>query len=345
MISNKVKLLLLGPLSPPVSGPGVKNSMLLDWLAIQPEFDVKVFNTNAFRCRDFKSIINGLFFLILSKRVVLSASINGRFLFIPLCILLGKRVYLFPAGGSFDEEISSLASWRRRLFLFFCRRVRASFVQTTSLKEGMESLGLGNVFLLQNPRVNREKRCVIRDVDDELKVVFLSKIRAQKGVLYLIDAVRKVREKWPSKDLKVSFFGIVDENFRENFYNALVENRFCSYEGVCEPDVVQETVSQFDLFVLPTLLPEGVPGAVVEAMFTGIPIVVSNFTAAKEMMGDDINGVVVPQGDVDALASSIESLMLDKRRRLELSTNALAASERYSYDTLMTPVKEKILSE
>src|SRR5690606_3445004 len=130
-----------------------------------------------------------------------------------------------------------------------------------------------------------------------------------------------------------------------NFYNALVENRFCSYEGVCEPDAVQETISQFDLFVLPTLLPEGVPGAVVEAMFTGIPIVVSNFTAAKEMMGDDINGVVVPQGDVDALASSIESLMLDKQRRLELSTNALAASERYSYDTLMTPVKEKILSE
>ena len=340
---NSQKILLLGPVSPPVSGPGVKNKMLLEWLLSSKEFQVRQLNTHDFRKLAVVKIFISLIHFLITKKIILSVSKNGRYLFIPICIFLRKKVFLFPAGGSFDIEINSLSSVQKKVFLFFCRRVKATFVQTTNLKYGLERLGFKNVVFLPNPRLNNNQKAVVKPNGSAFKLVFLSKIREGKGPLLLIDAVSEVKARIPDVDISLDFYGVVDPHFESKFQRKLKENSFSYYKGVCDPEEVQKTISEYDLFVLPTFFPEGVPGAVIEAMFTRIPIVISNYTAAQEMIEDGVDGLIVQQKEIVPLVDAIFKIIVDYELRIKFSENIYLKSKKYNYDDLMLVVKDYLI--
>lgn len=340
---KKRKILLLGPISPPISGPGVKNKMLLEWLLSQNEFRVKHLNTYDFRKFKLIKVFSSLIAFLFTRRVVLSVSKKGRFVLIPICFLLGKKVFLFPAGGSFDIEIQRLPFPVRKLFLFSCSCVEALFVETKQLKEGLEKTGFKQVVFLPNPYVNRHRHVVVKPSINDFKIVFLSKIREGKGPLLLIDAVKSVLEKNKGINVKLDFFGEIDPSFKNQFESKVADNLFATYKGVCEPHDVQKTIANYDLFVLPTFFPEGVPGAVIEAMFTGIPIIVSNYTAAPEMISNGVDGVIVEQKALKPLVTEISKLINDVELRKKLSENILLTSKSYDYDQLMVVVKDILL--
>ncbi len=78
-----------------------------------------------------------------------------------------------------------------------------------------------------------------------------------------------------------------------------------------------------DLFVLPSRW-EGFPTAVAEAMACGVPMLLADCGyGPREMVQDGKCGVLVPVGDVDALADSMESLIADPARRSWLAACAL----------------------
>lgn len=342
---KKQRTLLLGPISPPVSGPGIKNKMLLDWLHKQKELQVDFLNTYDFRKFKFKKIFSSLIAFLKCKKVVLSVSKNGRFLLIPICVIFRKKIFLFPAGGSFDIEINNLPPLIKSIFMFFCNHINATFVQTKQLQAGLEKLNFSNIFFLPNPRINMGHKVTISPTHDQFNVVFLSKIREVKGPLILIDAINKVREIIQDINFKVDFYGVVDSDFQCEFEEKLRVNNFCSYKGVSRPEEVQENISKYNLFVLPTYYAgEGVPGAVIDAMFTGIPIIISDFTAAKEIINDGIDGIIVPKNEIDPLVEAIIKVASDFKFRKNLSKNILSSSRNYDYDNLMDEVKKYLIS-
>ena len=70
-----------------------------------------------------------------------------------------------------------------------------------------------------------------------------------------------------------------------------------------------------DLFVMPSLW-EGLPLAVLEAMLAGTPVVASAVSGIPEAINpDEEQGLLVPPGDIDALAEAVKGLIVDKERR------------------------------
>jgi len=55
--------------------------------------------------------------------------------------------------------------------------------------------------------------------------------------------------------------------------------------------------------------------AIVEAMAAGVPVIVTDSGGKAEIVEDGVSGVLVPQGDVAALAEAMGSLMRDPQRR------------------------------
>ncbi len=74
---------------------------------------------------------------------------------------------------------------------------------------------------------------------------------------------------------------------------------------------------------------EGLPLAALEAMSTGLPVVGAQVGGIAEIVHSGRNGVLVPAGDVPALASELTALLRDEDRRRTLGAGAVQSVEGY----------------
>lgn len=103
----------------------------------------------------------------------------------------------------------------------------------------------------------------------------------------------------------------------------------------------------FDVFALVSLT-EGLPMAMLEAMATSLPVVVSAVGAIPQVITSMENGILTKPGDIDAIAKSFIKLALDTELRKSLGCNARRdVVENYSvsrmardYETLYDKVME-----
>ena len=70
-------------------------------------------------------------------------------------------------------------------------------------------------------------------------------------------------------------------------------------------------ISGLDVFVLPSLFGEGLPMALLEAMGAGVPTVSTPTEGIAEVISDGQTGMLVPSGDVTALAHAVRRLLTD----------------------------------
>jgi glycosyltransferase involved in cell wall biosynthesis len=73
-----------------------------------------------------------------------------------------------------------------------------------------------------------------------------------------------------------------------------------------------------DIFVHPSYA-EGLPGAMLEAMALGVPVVVSEINAVPEAVKNMENGLLVRAGDAEGFAKSIALLANDENLRASLA--------------------------
>jgi glycosyltransferase involved in cell wall biosynthesis len=85
-----------------------------------------------------------------------------------------------------------------------------------------------------------------------------------------------------------------------------------------------------DLFVLPTFHNEGCPNALLEAMGSGLPIVVTPVGGIPDIVTDGLNALLVPPRNPAELTKAIRHLIAEPQiRALMASRNRLQAWDRY----------------
>lgn len=86
---------------------------------------------------------------------------------------------------------------------------------------------------------------------------------------------------------------------------------------------VPELLALFDVFAFPSYF-EGLPGALLEAMCAGLPIVTTPVDGCSELVTDGVHGTYVPVGDPGALADTIDQYLSNP----EMATDHGAAARR-----------------
>lgn len=90
---------------------------------------------------------------------------------------------------------------------------------------------------------------------------------------------------------------------------------------------------EHDLFVLPTLPGEGVPRVLLEAMASGLPIVVSDVAGVPTLVQHEVNGLLVPPADPAAIAEAAERLIRDDSLRQRLIATGNRAARAHTADS------------
>jgi glycosyltransferase involved in cell wall biosynthesis len=139
-------------------------------------------------------------------------------------------------------------------------------------------------------------------------IVTVGRQEFQKGQTYLVRAFEALAESRPSAVLLL----IGPEGTQSARIDAAIDaSRFRHrIKTLGHRDDVADVLAAADVFVLPSLY-EGFPGAVIEAMALGLPVVASNMPTLREVVDDGGSGVLVPPREPDRLADAIGQVIDD----------------------------------
>ncbi len=110
----------------------------------------------------------------------------------------------------------------------------------------------------------------------------------------------------------------------------------------------QEVLTQYQqamIFALPCVVAADgdrdiLPNVLKEAMAVGVPVVTSHLAPIEELIQDEVNGLLVPPGDVAALANALELLLTDAKLRQRLASQSrVVIAERFDMRTSFTQLK------
>lgn len=140
-------------------------------------------------------------------------------------------------------------------------------------------------------------------------LVYLGRIKRYKGIELGIEAVRILRDKYPSIEYQVVGSGDFLDELKRLACRAGVE-RNVSFLGHKRGREKTEILQRANV-LLYTSPKEGWGLSVVEANLCGTPVVASNAPGLRESVVDGKTGFLVAHGDVPALADRIDRLLSD----------------------------------
>ena len=101
-------------------------------------------------------------------------------------------------------------------------------------------------------------------------------------------------------------------------------------------------LSASDVFVYPSLA-DGMSNAVLEAMSIGLPIIASNANSAPDLLDEGRAGILVPPGDVAALAAAMTRLGASPALRRSLGHAALEQAENFNIRKVVDQIEREYL--
>lgn len=162
-------------------------------------------------------------------------------------------------------------------------------------------------------------------------LIFTGSIIERKGVDLLIQVFLQIAHDHPdlylwlvgpvSKDENAS----LDEEFvlkmKSQVSRAGMNERVRFHGMISDRGDLAEAYQAADIFVFPSRK-EGLPNVVLEAMSSGLLVIVSDLPGLKGVVAPGENGVVVPIGDAGALAAAISDILSNNSVLPRLGRNA-----------------------
>ena len=146
------------------------------------------------------------------------------------------------------------------------------------------------------------------------RIFFAGSDPVRKGLPELVAAVRRLGAGGPAVELVVA--GLMPEAVRR-----LPECDGVTFLGHVGSTRMAEEMAKADVFCLPSHA-EGTAGVTLEALASGIPCVVT--LAAGAPVAHGVDGLIVPEGNIDALAEALAHVVGDRALRARMADAALA---------------------
>jgi len=171
----------------------------------------------------------------------------------------------------------------------------------------------------------------------------IARLAPTKGLSYLIEAFREVKEQKPSAHLVLLGDGRCRAELEEQ-----ASNMSCSdaIHFLGHRDNIEQLLKGMDIFVLSSVA-EGMPLVILEAMAAGIPCIATRVGGITEIISSDDVGILVPAKDSEALAKAMIDMGGAPKEKLEKYAEKARDRIRqfYSHDVVREKLKNLYLNE
>ena len=162
-------------------------------------------------------------------------------------------------------------------------------------------------------------------------MLFVGRLREFKGAQFVLAAMGR----------EPSLSGVRLDIVGEGPYRPELERRVMEcglggrvrFHGWLAPDAIPERYAAADALVLPSYA-EGSPNVVLEAMASGLPVIVSDAPGCREAVRDGEEGLLVGVGDVAGLRQAIETLLTDADARRRMGEAGRRRAEEFSWRSI-----------
>jgi glycosyltransferase involved in cell wall biosynthesis len=141
-----------------------------------------------------------------------------------------------------------------------------------------------------------------------------ARLSPEKGLTFLIQALRILRDKGYDLELRLAGDGPSSESLKK-LAKELGVSDHVHFLGYLTEDEVLGELQAADLFVLPSFV-EGIPVSAMEAMAVGVPVIATNVAGTGELVEDGKTGILVRPSDAQILAEAVVRMKEDHGFRL-----------------------------
>ncbi len=249
--------------------------------------------------------------------------------------LMGTKYPLIVTEHNDAQVFSYGMLWEtlRRLTYPFCSSVVSV---SKGVDEGFASLPKSKRAVIYNPIIVKDDGQtdeLPEEVDpDKNWLVSMGRLTEQKGFDLLLQAFQQIVPKYPDWQLIIMGKGELRQELEQMRDDLGLSDKVVFTGTLSNPFRV---LKQGKLFVMASKN-EGFPMAHGEALACGLPVIATDCPSGpSEMIRHNIDGLLVPNQDIEAFAEAMDHLMSNEDKRKQFAAKAPEVTTRFSLDAIV----------
>ncbi|MCE5345228.1 MAG: glycosyltransferase family 4 protein [Bacteroidales bacterium] len=235
--------------------------------------------------------------------------------------LLRKRMVIHIHGGLYLTK-EDMPRWIKSVIRFILSGREPKIVLSPDEKELIiRKFNAGNVFVLPNSLDINEAKVFNRiyPYTVPVKLLFIGRIVKDKGIEYIFQALKVLREKEIPFKFMMAGVGEDKDEYVRRFSDIL--GSYFEYRGVVSGDSKTALLKECNVFLLPSFY-EGLPISLLECMSFALVPVVTNVGSIKNVITDGYNGIIIRKHSYEDISEAIARLINEKDLMEKLGANA-----------------------
>lgn len=343
-----MKILIIGPLPNPITGVSLANQIVLDNLRKYTNKDIDFINTSYSSLKEdigkfnFKKVF---YYIKQYKEISKIKSSNkiymtigqtyfGVLKYLPyflLAKLLKKEIIVHVHGNHLWKEYEHLVGLKKKIFYKILSMSNSGIVLSSSLKKNLAPfLPNDKIYILENFVEDFLFENLVEKKFDKLRIIYLSNLMQEKGILDLLDALLILKEK--GIDFEAQIAGGVDSNMNkvmESYFEKFDSN--VTYLGLVYKEDKKRLLEWGNVFVFPTYYAmEGQPISNFEAMATGNILLTTKHAGIPDVFQENINGFYIEKKSPKSIVNKLVEINKNLHGYKKISEhNMNEAKEKY----------------
>lgn len=201
--------------------------------------------------------------------------------------------------------------------------VAGSFTKQTLVDNGVEGK---KIFI--NPYgidISRFKGKKDYGLQKPIRFLFVGLVDARKGIPLLMDTIKNI----PKEKASFTLVGHADEKVKELVSAFDLPNVYL--KGKIPHKEINHVFQEHDVFVFPSYF-EGFGLVILEAMASGLPVIITEATAGKDCVTNGQEGFVIKSGNGQQLEQSINHFIDNPNQIKSMGMAARKKAEQFTWD-------------